>query len=41
MNSEVMSLVMIFIFVIGVTIVGMKPGFKQEMNLEEFHGSQF
>ncbi|MDR1702035.1 MAG: sodium:solute symporter family protein [Sporomusaceae bacterium] len=36
MNSEIMSLVMIFIFVIGVTIVGMKPGFKQKMNLEEW-----
>jgi SSS family solute:Na+ symporter len=36
MGNEVVSLLVIFIFIIGATIVGMMPGMKQKMNLEEW-----
>lgn len=36
MSNESMSLAVIFIFVIGVTIVGILPGMKRKMNLEEW-----
>ncbi|WP_094605062.1 putative symporter YodF [Sporomusa silvacetica DSM 10669] len=36
MSNEVMALIIIFIFVVGATIVGMIPGMKQKMNLEQW-----
>ena len=36
MSNEAMALIIIFIFVVGATIVGMIPGMKQKMNLEEW-----
>jgi len=36
MSNETMALTIIFIFVIGITIVGMLPGMKQKMSLEEW-----
>jgi SSS family solute:Na+ symporter len=36
MTNESMSLIVIFTFVIGVTIVGILPGMKKKMNLEEW-----
>lgn len=36
MSNEVMALIVIFIFVIGATIVGMIPGMNKKMSLEEW-----
>lgn len=36
MSNEVMSLVVIFAFVIGATVIGMIPGMKQKMTLEQW-----
>lgn len=36
MSNEVMALIVIFIFVVGATVVGMIPGMKQKMSLEEW-----
>lgn len=36
MTNESMALVIIFVFVIGATIVGMIPGMRQKMNLENW-----
>lgn len=36
MSNEVMALIIIFVFVVGATIVGMIPGMKQKMNLEQW-----
>lgn len=36
MSNEVLALVVIFTFVIAATIVGMIPGMKQKMNLEQW-----
>lgn len=36
MSNEVMALIVIFVFVIGATIVGMIPGMNKKMSLEEW-----
>lgn len=36
MTGEISALIIIFIFVIGATIVGMIPGMRQKMNLENW-----
>ncbi|HWR39084.1 MAG TPA: sodium:solute symporter family protein [Patescibacteria group bacterium] len=36
MSNEAMSLIVIFIFVVGVTIVGMVPGMREKMTLEQW-----
>ncbi|WP_021171065.1 putative symporter YodF [Sporomusa ovata DSM 2662] len=36
MGNEVSALLVIFIFIIGATVVGMLPGMKKKMNLEEW-----
>lgn len=36
MSNEAMALTVIFIFVVGATIVGMIPGMKQKMSLEQW-----
>lgn len=36
MNNETIALSIIFIFVIGATIVGMVPGMKKKMTLEDW-----
>lgn len=36
MNNEIMALVVIFLFILTATVIGIMPGLKKKMNLEEW-----